>query len=52
FTLKLPGNPAVTVAGKLKADSFNAVSQVSLRFHLVRTFAFAPVVESAPGNIH
>ncbi len=52
LTLKLSGNSAVTVAGKLKADGFNAVSQVSLCFHPVGTLGFWSIVETAPSQIH
>ena len=49
---ELPRDPSVAVTRKLKTDGFNAIPQVSLRFHLVRAFGFALMIEGAPGNIH
>jgi hypothetical protein len=50
--LKLMGNPAIAVAGKLKADGLNTIHQVSLCFHPLGTPGFGFVVESAPWKVH
>jgi len=43
------GNPAIAIAGKFKADTFNAVSQVSFCLHLPSSLRFGFMVEAAPG---
>ena len=52
FVLKLMSNPAIAIAGKLKADSFNTIHEISLPFLLLRALGFVLVVEGAMSNIH
>jgi len=49
FVLKLLGHPAVTVAGELQADGFNAAGDVGI---LSGRTSFTPVVKCAPGDVH
>src|SRR4030042_6678948 len=46
------GNSAVTIAGILKADGLNSVSQVGFRLHPLRTSRLWLVVETAPCQLH
>jgi hypothetical protein len=46
------GNPAVAIARKLKADSFNAVYEVSLYLHPIGALGSALIVEGAMSNAH
>ncbi len=49
FVLKLLGNPAISIAGKLQTDSFYAVGYVRI---LSGRRGLAPVIKGAPGDVH
>ncbi len=49
---QLMGNTSVAIAGILKADGLDLVSQVGLRLHPLRTLRLWLVVWTAPGQLH